>query len=105
MSEKKKAVDSKPANIFADMIQDSAIVEKETDIDDTQTIEDDNQDNSDKDSVIKQDPMELKNFSIRMPVSYKDKLTKHFKERKGMNLSNGLREVLYTYMREQGLIK
>ena len=45
---------------------------------------------------------EMKVMPLRLPVSWKEALKLHFKE-KGQNLSNGIRGILAEYMDREGL--
>jgi hypothetical protein len=44
-------------------------------------------------------------IGIKINEDYKDILEKHFRDYRGTNISNGIRELIYSYMRENKLIK
>ena len=46
--------------------------------------------------------LEMKITPLRLPVSWKEKLKLHFRE-KGQDLSNGLRGIIAEYMDREGL--
>lgn len=53
------------------------------------------------DNETKQDRMKL--YSIRMPEDFANKLEKHFKK-KGSNMSNGIRMIIYDFLEKNRLI-